>query len=223
MLFRSAKRYDAYTTVQNTVHCDPISEEDLIIPLSQSKAHVIGLIDGQIITKKLVEEVPVENGYFKANETYSKIAVIERHHNTGNKAVASLKNFSIKNGAIAQTIAHDSHNIVCVGDNDADMVLAVNTLIEKQGGIVLVSEGKVLDHLNLPIAGLISTLSAKQVTHKLKEMLDAAKALGINPQADPFLTLAFLALPVIPEIKITDKGLFDVGAFKHIPVEFISE
>ena len=219
----TSKRYDAYTTVQNTVHCDPISEEDLIIPLSQSKAHVIGLIDGQIITKKLVEEVPVENGYFKANETYSKIAVIERHHNTGNKAVAILKNFSIKNGAIAQTIAHDSHNIVCVGDNDADMVLAVNTLIEKQGGIVLVSEGKVLDHLNLPIAGLISTLSAKQVTHKLKEMLDAAKALGINPQADPFLTLAFLALPVIPEIKITDKGLFDVGAFKHIPVEFISE
>lgn len=219
----TAKRYDAYTTVQNTVHCDPISEEDLIIPLSQSKAHVIGLIDGQIITKKLVEEVPAENGYFKANETYSKIAVIERHHNTGNKAVAILKNFSIKNGAIAQTIAHDSHNIVCVGDNDADMVLAVNTLIEKQGGIVLVSEGKVLDHLNLPIAGLISTLSAKQVTHKLKEMLDAAKALGINPQADPFLTLAFLALPVIPEIKITDKGLFDVGAFKHIPVEFISE
>lgn len=219
----SAKRYDAYTTVLNTVHCDPISVDDLKIALPQPKAHVIGLIDGQIITKKLIEEVPVENGYFKPNEVYSKIAVIERHHHTGNKAVAILKNFSIKNGAIAQTIAHDSHNIVCVGDNDADMVLAVNTLIQKQGGIVLVSDGKVIDHLLLPVAGLISTLNAKQVTQKLKEMLEAAKALGINPHADPFLTLAFLALPVIPEIKITDKGLFDVSAFKHISVGILSE
>ena len=213
------KRYDAYTSVQNTVHCDFVEEKDLHIPLTSPKAHVIGLIDEQIITRKLVEEVPVENGLFKANENYSKIAVFERHHRTGNKAVAILKNFNIKGGAIAQTIAHDSHNIVCVGDNDQDMVIAINTLIEKQGGIVLVSNGQVVDHLNLPIGGLISTLNAVQVTQKLKEMLDAAKSFGINQNIDPFLTLAFLALPVIPEIKLTDRGLFDVGEFKHISVQ----
>lgn len=217
------KRYDAYITVQNTVHCDPITEEDLTIPLSGTKAHVIGLIDKQIITRKLIEAVPVEEGVFKANPTYSKIAVFERHHRTGNKAVAILKNFNIQNAAIAQTIAHDSHNIVCVGDNDKDMVIAVNTLIEKQGGIVIVSNGQVLDHLNLPIGGLISTLNAVQVTKKLKEMLELTKTFEINPHVDPFLTLAFLALPVIPEIKLTDRGLFDVGAFKHIPVDTVSE
>lgn len=213
------QRYNGNTTILNTVHCDFVSEEDLRIPLTQPKAHIIGLIDQQILTRKLIEEVPVAAGYFKANQTYSKIAVFERHHRTGNKSVAILKNFNIKGGAIAQTIAHDSHNIVCVGDNDQDMVLAINTLIKKQGGIVLVSNGEVMDHLNLPIGGLISTLNAVQVTNKLKEMLAVAKTFEINPNIDPFLTLAFLALPVIPDIKITDRGLFDVSAFKHIPVE----
>ncbi|WP_053983492.1 adenine deaminase [Niameybacter massiliensis] len=213
------RRYEEIPGIFNSVNCDPIKEEDLVIPLVGNQAYVMGLIDFQILTSKLVCEVPTEAGHFKANETYSKLAVFERHHRTGQKGLAIIKNFNIRKGAIAQTIAHDSHNIVCVGDNDQDMVLAVNTLIEKQGGIVIVSEGKVVDHLNLPIAGLMSHLSASQVTDKLAALLAVAKTLGINDKIDPFLTLAFMALPVIPELKLTDRGLFDVGAFKHIPIQ----
>lgn len=213
------RRYEALPGIFDSVQCDPIAKEDLAIPMVGTKAHVMGLIDHQILTKKLVEDVPVEGGYFKADATYSKLTVIERHHRTGQKGLGIIKGFNIQGGAIAQTIAHDSHNIVCVGDNDEDMVLAVNTLIAKQGGIVLVSNGKVVDHLGLPIAGLMSHLSASQVTQKLAVLLEAAKGLNINSNIDPFLTLAFMALPVIPELKLTDQGLFDVGAFKHISIQ----
>lgn len=215
----SQSRYDGDTTILNTVNCNLVTLKDLEIPLRYSRVHVMGLIDHQILTQKLVEHVPIENNVFKANAMYSKIAVIERHHATGNIGLGIAKNFGIQGGAIAQTIAHDSHNIVCIGDNDKDMQCAINTLIEKQGGIVIASKGKVLDHLNLPIAGLMSTLSATQVTSKLSELLKTAEKLKINPNLDPFLTLAFLALPVIPEIKITDRGLFDVTQFKHITIE----
>lgn len=215
----SQSRYDGDTTILNTVNCNLVTLKDLEIPLRYSRVHVMGLIDRQILTQKLVEHVPIENNVFKANAMYSKIAVIERHHATGNIGLGIAKNFGIQGGAIAQTIAHDSHNIVCIGDNDKDMQCAINTLIEKQGGIVIASKGKVLDHLNLPIAGLMSTLSATQVTSKLSELLKTAEKLKINPNLDPFLTLAFLALPVIPEIKITDRGLFDVTQFKHITIE----
>lgn len=218
-LYSRESRYNSEHVILNTVHADPITKEQLAIPLNYTRVHVIELIDKQILTKKAVEHVPVEEGVFKADATYSKIAVLERHHRTGNLALGIVKNFNIQGGAIAQTIAHDSHNIICIGDNDEDMMVAINTLIQKQGGIVIASSGKVVDHLNLPIAGLMSTLSANQVITKLSDLLDAARVLRINPTMDPFLTLAFLALPVIPEIKITDKGLFDVTQFKHITIE----
>ncbi|MGL5674921.1 MAG: adenine deaminase [Cellulosilyticaceae bacterium] len=212
-------RFNHAATILNTVHCDTITTEALEIPLAYPRVHVMELLNGQILTRKVVEKVNVVDGVFKPCATYSKITVLERHHRTGNKALGIVKNFGIQGGAIAQTIAHDSHNIICIGDNDEDMALAINTLIEKQGGIVVASKGKVADHLNLPIGGLMSTLSATQVIHKLSDLLACAKALHINPYIDPFLTLAFLALPVIPDIKITDKGLFDVTQFKHIPLE----
>ncbi|MEG0086328.1 MAG: adenine deaminase [Niameybacter sp.] len=213
------RRYEEIPGIFNSVNCDPITANDLDIPLEGNEVYVMGLIDFQILTKKLVCQVPTSDGKFQADHTYSKLAVFERHHRTGQKGLAIIKNFNIYNGAIAQTIAHDSHNIVCVGDNDQDMVLAVNTLIEKQGGIVIVSNGKVMEHLNLPIAGLMSHLSAEQVTHKLSDLLEVAKTLEINSNIDPFLTLAFMALPVIPELKLTDRGLFDVSTFKHIGIQ----
>lgn len=216
---RVENRFDSETHILNTVNCDPIEASALRIPLAHGRVHVMELLPHEILTRKCVEYVPVEEGVFKANATYSKLAVLERHHRTGNKALGIIKNFSIQGGAIAQTIAHDSHNIICVGDNDDDMALAINTLINKQGGVVIVSDGKILEHLSLPIAGLMSTLSATQVIHKLKDLLEAAKKLHISEDVDPILTLAFLALPVIPEIRLTDKGLFDVTQFKHIAIE----
>ncbi|MGL6174600.1 MAG: adenine deaminase [Cellulosilyticaceae bacterium] len=211
-------RYSAGLEILNTVNCKEITLEDLKISLEHSKANIIGLLPKQIITQKLQEDVNVINGQFKADEVYSKIVVVERYKATGNIGKGIVKGFDIKNAAIAQTIAHDSHNIVCIGDNDQDMVKAINYIREKQGGIAVVSRGEIVGELHLPIGGLMSTLGAKEVTSQLNVMMQVAYSLGVNKDADPFLTLAFLALPVIPEIKITDKGLFDVGQFKHINI-----
>lgn len=211
-------RYSASSEILNTVNSKEVTKEDLGIKLIGSKATVIGLLPKQIITQKLCENVQVQKGEFVADDTYSKIVVVERYRASGNIGKGIIKGFNIKNGAIAQTIAHDSHNIVCVGDNDEDMLLAIEHIRKKQGGIVIVSQGQVIGELHLPIGGLMSTLSAKEVTKQLDEMLGTAYGLGVNKEADPFLTLAFMALPVIPEIKITDKGLFDVAQFKHISI-----
>lgn len=211
-------RYSASLEILNTVNCKEVTEKDLAIPLKSKDATVIGLIPKQIITKKLYESVRVEKGEFIADTTYSKIVVVERYKASGNIGKGIIKDFNIQGGAIAQTIAHDSHNIVCVGDNDRDMVIAINHIREKQGGIVVVKDGKIVGELHLPIGGLMSTLGIKEVTSQLNKLISLAYGLGINKNADPFLTLAFMALPVIPEIKITDQGLFDVGQFKHITI-----
>ncbi|MEG0014052.1 MAG: adenine deaminase [Cellulosilyticaceae bacterium] len=211
-------RYSAGLEILNTVNCEDVTEEDLRIDLIHPLATVMGLMPKQIITRKLREDVPVVDGTFVANEIYSKIVVVERYQASGNIGKGIVKGFDIKGGAIAQTIAHDSHNIICIGDNDRDMVLAINYIKEKQGGIVVVKNGVVIGELHLPLGGLMSTLSAKEVTGQLNKLITIAYGLGINKEVDPFLTLAFLALPVIPEIKITDKGLFDVGQFKHISI-----
>ena len=130
-----------------------------------------------------------------------------------------MKNYGIKDGAIAITIAHDSHNIICVGTDDAQMETAVKALIEQKGGIVLVSKNKVIERLELPVAGLMSDRDADWVQEKLAKINQAAfEILGINRELEPVSTLCFMALPVIPEIKITDKGLFDVKEFKFIDI-----
>lgn len=211
-------RYSSGLEILNTVNCKDVTVEDLCIELKNPSATVMGLLPKQIITKKLREDVPVVNGQFVADHIYSKIVVVERYQASGNIGKGIVKGFDIKNGAIAQTIAHDSHNIVCIGDNDRDMVIAIDHIKEKQGGIVVVKEGEIVGELHLPLGGLMSTLSAKEVTGQLNKLITVAYDLGINKEVDPFLTLAFLALPVIPEIKITDKGLFDVGQFKHISI-----
>lgn len=211
-------RYSAGLEILNTVNCEEVTIKDLEIELKHPKVNIIGLLPKQIITQKLQEDVKVLQKQFKADEVYSKIVVVERYKATGNIGKGITKGFCIKNAAIAQTIAHDSHNIVCIGDNDEDMAKAINCIRAKQGGIVIVSEGEIVGELHLPIGGLMSTLGAKEVMSQLNAMIQKAYSLGVNKEVDPFLTLAFLALPVIPEIKITDKGLFDVGQFKHINI-----
>ena len=135
---------------------------------------------------------------------------MERHNNTGKVGVGILKGFGIKNGAIASTVAHDSHNIVVVGDNDRDIEIAVQELVKSQGGYVLVENGKVIDTLPLKIMGLISDKDPKEVENKIKIMVEYSRKMGINENIDPFINLSFLALPVIPEIRVTARGIYDV-------------
>lgn len=204
--------------VFNTVRISNITVTDLAISLENPLATVIYILPNELKTKKAKEKVLIKDALFIADENFSKLAVIERHKATNNIGLGIVSNFNIKNGAIASTVAHDSHNMIVIGDNDNDMLLAIQELKRVNGGYTIVSNGTVLDTLELPIAGLMSDQSADYVEAKLKTMLSKAFQLGINQQVDPFITLSFLALPVIPEIRVTDHGLFDVEEFKFIRI-----
>lgn len=198
--------------ILNSVHLPEIKVENLQLTVGE-KCHVLGIVSGQILTKHLLEAVPNIDGKFMANGEYNKLCVVERHGKNGNLAVCPLKNFGIKGGAIATTVAHDSHNIIVAGDNDGDILLALETLAEIQGGYVLVQNGEV-HVLPLQVAGLMSQQSAQEVIEQSHKMLNLAYEMGIDAGSDPFITLSFLALPVIPELRLTDQGLFDVVNFK---------
>jgi len=206
--------------VLNTVRIPAVEADDLAIPLQGNEAVVIRVVPGEIVTLKEIKKVRVENGLFAADENYSKLAVIERHKATGNIGLGIVGNFNIKNGAIAGTVAHDSHNLIVIGDNDEDMLVAIRELKRVNGGFTVAGGGKILETLELPIAGLISGRDAGYVVSKLETMLAAAHKLGVNRDIDPFMTLSFLALPVIPEIRVTDRGLFDVKDFRFIDIEY---
>jgi adenine deaminase len=202
--------------VFNTVRITDMGKEDLSIRLENEETTVIRIIPGDLITKKETARVSVIDGVFAADEKYSKLAVIERHkalHNIGRGIVFG---FNIKNGAIATTVAHDSHNLIVIGDNDEDMLLAIREIKNVNGGYTVVSCGKVIETLELPIAGLMSDKPSEYVEKKLKVMLEKAYDLGVNKDIDPYITLSFLALPVIPEIRVTDLGLFDVTEFRFM-------
>jgi adenine deaminase len=155
--------------------------------------------------------------YPNIKEDILKIAVVERHRATGNIGIGFVQGFGLKRGAIGSSVAHDSHNLVIVGTNDQDMLKVVETIRKMGGGLAVVSEGKVMADLSLPIAGLMSEEPVSQVHRKLDVLQRAVKRLGCR-LPDPFMTLSFLSLPVIPELKLTDKGLVDVNQFKIVPV-----
>ena len=167
-------------------------------------------------TRYLKEEVAAENGLFCPDSTYSKLCVFERHRGTGNIKAAPLKGYGITNGAVATSVAHDSHNIIAAGDNDRDIMKAVEMIQEMQGGYALVQDGKDVGRLPLPIAGLMSTQPAKEIQRRLDAMVQRAREMGVSEDCDPFTTLSFMALPVIPELRLTDKGLVDVKNFQMI-------
>ena len=218
--FKTKKYYDE--KVMNTVNIKPVNLEDLILKLSNDLAHVIVVKPFSIITEKAVRKVSVnEKGEYINNEYLDicKIAVIERHKATGKIGVGLVEKFGLKNAAIATTISHDSHNIVVVGDNDKDMLKAIKTLEEINGGIVIVKDGEVKHQLILDIAGLMTDQPLIAVEEILNKMLEYAfDTLKVNKNIDPFMTLSFLSLPVIPELKITTRGLFDVNTFDFIEV-----
>ncbi len=210
-------------SVGSSVRAKKFSEAKLQLHLSGYEVNTIDLIPGQIITRNGTAKITLDaNGDFVYNpqEDVVKVAVVERHHNTGTVGLGLIRGYGIKSGAIAVTIAHDSHNIIVVGTNNADMAFAVSRLVAMGGGMVVVKNNKVLADMPLPIAGLMSDKDGKWVDKQLEKIHNQAiKRLGVNKQVDPIMTLCFMSLPVIPSIKLTNRGLFDVDKFGFIPLE----
>lgn len=209
--------------VLNSFNVKDFSVDKLKLNLKSSKANVIEIIPGGVVTKSTVEEVELdENGDFiyNPNRDIVKIAVAERHNGTGNVAVGLLKGYGIKKGTVALSIAHDSHNIIVSGTNNDDMSLAVEELTKQGGGVVLIEKGNVIGRMELVIGGIMSDKSIEEVNEKLKEIHNIAiEELKVNSNIDPIMTLCFMSLPVIPELKITDEGLFDVNKFEFTKLE----
>lgn len=180
-------------------------------------ARVIHVVPDQIVTTHSLEPVTVEAGYAVADPSKDllKVAVIERHHNTGNVGLAFVRGFKLKRGAIGSSVAHDSHNLIVVGTTDEDMIFAARSIAAMQGGLIAVADGKVLARVPLPIAGLMSDQAIERVREDMDQLAAATTALGCDLHT-PFMTLSFLALPVIPELKLTDRGLVDVSRFEFV-------
>lgn len=206
----------------NSVRMIDVTADNLQIKLNNDqKANIISIIPHSIVTNHKVQLVDVENGYFvpSVEKDLLKLVVIERHHYKENIGLGILHGLRIKSGAIASTFAHDSHNMIAAGTNDRDLLTAINYIKKMNGGLVVAHHGTILASLPLAIAGLISDQNYKSVYSNLYKLNDALGSIGFSGDFNPFITLSFMALPVIPNIKLTDMGLFDVRLFKHIPIE----
>jgi adenine deaminase len=206
--------------VRQTVRIGAIGPEKFRIPWSGGDARVIGIIPGQIITDSLVETIEPHAGEALADPTrdLAKIAVVERHLGTGRVGLGFVRGFGLERGALASTVAHDAHNVVVVGMNDASMAAAVRRLANRGGGIVVVDGAAVLAELPLPVAGLLSDAPLDEVVAGSRAVIEAARELGCELES-PLQHLAFLALSVIPSLKVTDRGLVDVDRFELVPLE----
>ncbi len=180
---------------------------------------VIGLVPGQLLTEKLVMPAPVRNGCLAVDvgRDLLKLAVVERHRGSGQVGLGLVQGFGLKQGALAATVAHDSHNLVLLGADENDMLAAARHLVELGGGLAVVSDGRVLADLPLPVAGLLSLAPLEGVTQVHRRLREAYQSLG-GILADPFMTLSFLSLEVIPALKVTDLGLVDVNRFQVVPL-----
>jgi adenine deaminase len=201
----------------NMVKIKPFSVEALKLVVSGETEPVIEIVPGQIITRKRMERVKVLHGAIVPDTSRDilKLVVVERHRATGNIGVGLVKGFGLKKGALASSVAHDCHNIIAVGTDDKDIFAAVKAVKRLHGGLVVTAGGKVLASLALPIAGLLSDEPLEVVVDKLEKLEQIARDLGTTLKS-PFSTLSFLALPVIPELRLTDLGLVDVNAFRLI-------
>jgi adenine deaminase len=212
-------RPDVPVWVRQTVHAAPVGLSDLRVPSSGHPVRVIEIVPEQLLTNAHIELPTVEHGVAVADPArdVAKIAVVERHHATGRVGVGFVRGFGLQRGAFATTVAHDAHNIVCVGVDDHDMALAIARLGQIGGGIVVHDGGDVRGELPLPVAGLLSDRPAAEVVERLEtlERLLAEQGVGI---VSPFMSLSFLALSVIPSLKITDLGLVDVDRFQIVPL-----
>ena len=203
--------------IKETMQVKSPKIEDFLIKAKGGPVKVIDLVPDQILTSQSVEEPLIKGNHVVSDidRDILKLAVVERHKASGRVGLGLVRGFGLRRGAIAQSVAHDSHNIICVGVSEEDMLSAVRQVIRLKGGIVVVAGGFVLSELPLPIAGLMSGEPSEKVVEKLSALEESAKEIGC-PIPDPFGILSFLALPVIPKLKLTDKGLIDVGKFKIV-------
>ncbi|WP_297773959.1 adenine deaminase [uncultured Roseovarius sp.] len=213
--------FDARETVapvgRHSVKARAVMPQDFRHTGNRAETDVIGILEGKILTEHLHEDIAPQDGDKRPDSARDlvRIAVVERHGRNGNIATGFVRGFGLQDGAIASTVCHDHHNIACVGVGYDDMALAVNRMSEIEGGFVVAHRGQVLAELPLPVAGLMSLEPFEAVRDRLEALRAAAKSLGVTLQ-EPFLQLAFLALPVIPALKITDRGLVDVTRFELI-------
>lgn len=200
----------------NSMRVAPLSAEGLAIRTTRQEYPVIGVVPGQIVTRKLMVHVTLAgDGTVRPDvgNDVLKLAVIERHRASGNLGVGLVKGLGLKNGALASSVAHDSHNIIAAGCSDSDIITAVSEVARLQGGLVACTQGKVIASMGLPVAGLVSDKPLEKAAAEFRRVEEAAAELGASVAA-PFALMSFLALPVIPELRLTDKGLVDVNEFR---------
>lgn len=219
-LFDTSKRY-LPENVLNTVHVKQLKPEDFVLKINSDRAKAMTIEPGGVVTGCEIVDVKHENGDVVVKGTdLLKLAVVERHHMTGNIGKALFKGYGLKGGAMGITIAHDSHNIILMGDDNAAMATAANKLKEIGGGMVLVNgaTGEV-DSLTLDIGGLMSSRDAESLQRDSRALIEKAHAMGVKREYEAFMSLAFLSLAVIPKLKLVDKGLFDVEKFAFTSIE----
>lgn len=210
--------------VYHTFNCNEIIPEDFRIreEAKPGEGHFRGicLVDGEITTREV--RVPLTQGKPEVNvkKDILKLAVIERHHCTNHIGIGFMKGYGLKQGAIASSVSHDSHNIIAVGTNDTDIATAANCIRDMQGGWAISLDGKIIGNLPLSVAGLISNLDAVTLSEKIRSMKSLASELGTAPGIDPFMSLAFVSLPVIPKLRLTTTGLFDVESQQFVSLFF---
>lgn len=208
--------------IHQSVHLPAITKDRLQLAFTRgTKANVMEIVPNQLITNHVIMDVPVKDGFFvpSVEQDLLKLAVIERHHQLHTTGLGIVKGFGLQKGAVATTVAHDSHNALVVGTNDEDMVLVLTRIQEIQGGFVIVADGQILAEMPLTIGGLMTDVPAQQAKEQLAGLHRALKTLNPTLDFHFLLTFSFVALPVIPALKLTDTGLFDVTTFQHISVE----
>lgn len=201
--------------IANSVHVPKLKKSCLELTV-HGAFPVIGVIAGQIVTQKCMMTLPQEDGLFTPRDDLLKIAVVQRHDGSGRIGLGVVRGFGLKNGAVASTVAHDAHNLIVIGDNDADMLAAIEELKACGGGYTIVRGGKAVNTLKLPVAGLFTDDKNADMIEQLSGMARSAHSMGVPEDIDVFQNLSFLSLPVIPELRITDIGLFDVAANQFI-------
>ena len=207
--------------LENTMSVKPINHAHILtIPAKPNKSfmRVIGVIPGQIITHNRIIEAKIDNkqAVTDKNRNIAKVAVFERHHRTGNVGLGFVQGLGLERGSIASNVSHDSHNLIVAGMNDVDMLVVAKFILSIGGGLTVGDDGKILASLSLPIAGLMSNQNIDSVISDLTSVNLATKKIGSNTINDPFMLLSFLSLPVIPSLKLTDKGLVDVEKFQIV-------
>jgi adenine deaminase len=210
------------SALRGSFHVKDFSIKKLAMSLDSEDVRVIDIKPASVVTGNGRAKVRLDssrNFAFDPAGDIAKIAVVERHKNTGNVGLGLIRGYGIQRGAVAISVAHDSHNIIAAGTNDADMAAAVQRVIAMGGGAALVMDGTVIEDMPLPLGGILSDQNGEWVDAKLTSLQRrAVEELGVNKDVEPLMTLCFMSLPVIPELKITDMGLFDTAAFDFVPV-----